>query len=288
MAVLWGVPYLFISIAVESLSPAVVVAGRTLLAALLLLPFAMRGGALRAAAKQWRWVLAFGAIEMAGPFVLLGHAELSLSSGMTGLLVATVPLFAALIALGGGDRTALRPARLIGLVVGFVGVGIVVMGPGFSGGEASLLAAGEVLLVAVLYAVAPFVIASKLKDVPSLGAITLALLMVGILYLPIGIVTQSTVPTPRSIGALVALGVVCTATAFLVFFALVREVGPVRAPLFTYVNPVVALVLGAIVLAEPLTPGLVIGFPLIVVGCWLAATGGRFRLSTSASPPGTL
>lgn len=283
MCLLWGVPYLFISIAVESFSPPAIVAGRTLIAALLLLPFAIRSGALRDALKVWPWVLAFGLVEMAGPFVLLGHAEMTLSSGMTGLLVATVPLFAALIALGGGDRAVLRPARAIGLVVGFVGVAIVVAGPGLFGGDVSLLAAAEVLLVAILYAIAPFIIARKLGDVPSMGTITLALIMIGIIYLPIGMLTQHEVPTLPSIWALIALAVICTAAAFLVFFALIREVGPVRAPLFTYVNPVVAIVLGAIVLAEPLTPGLLIGFPLIIVGCWFAATGGRLRPAASAS-----
>jgi len=285
MCLLWGVPYLFISVAVESLSPPAVVAGRTLIAAILLLPFAIRSGALRAALRLWPWVLAFGLVEMAGPFVLLGHAEMTLPSGMTGLLVATVPLFAALIALGGGDRGVLRPARAAGLLVGFVGVAIVVAGPGLFGGDVSLLAAGEVLLVAVLYAIAPFIVARKLGDVPSLGTITLSLMMIGILYLPIGLLTQHEVPTLPSIGALLVLAVVCTAVAFLVFFALIREVGPVRAPLFTYVNPVVAIVLGAIVLAEPLTPGLLLGFPLIIAGCWFAATGGRLRPSAPAPLP---
>ncbi|MFJ2553524.1 DMT family transporter [Microbacterium sp. NPDC087591] len=286
MALLWGVPYLFISIAVESISPAAIVAGRTLIAAVLLLPFAIRSGALRAAWKHWPWVLAFGAVEMAGPFLLLGHAEMTLPSGMTGLLVATVPLFAALIALGGGDRGVLRPSRAIGLIVGFVGVAIVVAGPGLFGGEVSLLAAAEVLLVAILYATAPFIVARKLGDVPSLGTITLSLLMIGVFYLPIGALTQHEVPTLPSIFALLALAVICTAVAFLAFFALIREVGPVRAPLFTYVNPVVAILLGALVLAEPLTPGLVVGFPLIIVGCWFAATGGRLRpVSPQALPP---
>lgn len=288
MALLWGVPYMFISIAVESISPPAIVAGRTLIAALILLPFAFRGGAMRTAMKHWPWVLAFGLVEMAGPFLLLGHAEMTLPSGMTGLLVATVPLFAALIALGGGDHGVLRPARGIGLLVGFVGVAIVVAGPGLFGGEISLLAAGEVLLVAVLYATAPFIVARKLADVPSMGTITLSLLMIGILYLPIALFTQHEVPTLPSVGALLALAVICTAVAFLAFFALIREVGPVRAPLFTYVNPVVAIILGAIVLSEPLTPGLLIGFPLIIAGCWFAATGGRLRpaaVAPSASAP---
>nr|WP_281370335.1 EamA family transporter [Microbacterium pseudoresistens] len=279
MSVLWGVPYLFIRIAVDSYSPPAIVAGRTLLAAVLLLPFALRRGALRAAWRHWPWVLAFGLVEMGGPFLLLGHAEQSLPSGPTGLLVATVPLFAALIALTGGDRTVLQPARIAGLVIGFLGVAAVVAGPGLFGGEINFVAVGEVLLVAVLYSIAPFIVARKLGDVPSMGTVTLAMLFIGTLYLPIALATQHEVPTPTATVAVVVLGVVCTAVAFLVFFALIREVGPVRAPLFTYVNPVVALLLGALVLAEPLSPGLAIGFPLIVVGCWFAGTGGRIRRS---------
>lgn len=284
MALLWGVPYLLISVAVQSFSPPAVVAGRTLIAALLLLPFAIRSGALRAAWKHWPWVLAFGLVEMGGPFLLLGHAEQSLPSGLTGLLVATVPLFAALIALGGGDRGVLRPARIIGLLIGFAGVAVVVAGPGLTGGRVDFLAAGEVLLVAVLYATAPFIVARKLGQVPSIGTITLSLLFIGIIYLPIALLTQHRMPTLPSIAALVVLAIVCTAVAFLAFFALIREVGPVRAPLFTYVNPIVAIVLGALILAEPLTPGLLVGFPLVIIGCWFAGTGGRLRPSAPATP----
>ncbi|MGM7699741.1 DMT family transporter [Microbacterium sp. A84] len=283
MAVLWGIPYLFISIAVQSYSPPAIVAGRAIIGALALLPFAIRSGALKAALPHWRWVLAFAAVEIAGPFVLLGHAEMTLPSGLTGLLVATVPLFAVIIALVGGDRGVLKPARVIGLAIGFIGVLVVVAGPGLASGN--LLAAGEVLLVAVLYATAPFIVAKKLGAAPSLGVITLALIANGIFYLPIALATQHEVPTVSATVALVILALVCTAVAFLVFFALIREVGPVRAPLFTYVNPVVAIILGAIVLSEPLTPGLLIGFPLIIIGCWFAGTGGRLRAREKALPP---
>ena len=278
MAVIWGVPYLFIKQAVDSYSPASIVSGRTLLGALLLLPFALRQKALRPAFAKIGWVLAFGAIEMAGPFLLLGHAEQTLPSGLIGLLVATVPLFAALIAFFGGDRAILRPVRTTGLIIGFVGVGVIVAGPGLAvGGTAGLIAIGEVLLVAVCYAIAPFIVARKLKGVPALGTVTLSLGGVGLFYLPIAFLTQHQVPTAQSTAALVVLAVLCTAIAFIVFFALIDHVGPARAPLFTYVNPVVAIVLGAIVLGEQITLGLVVGFPLVILGCWLAATGGAVR-----------
>ncbi|MGB4137298.1 MAG: DMT family transporter [Microbacterium sp.] len=282
MSFIWGITYLFIKEAVGSFSPPAVVSGRTLLGALVLLPFAIRSGALRQALKVWPWVLAFGAVEMAGPFLLLSHAETELPSGLTGLLVATVPLFAAVIALLRGDRSVLSPLRLGGLLVGFAGVAIVVAGPGlFAHGTASFFAIGEILFTALLYAIAPFIIAHKLAHVPSIGTITLALTVIGLAYLPAALLTQHDVPTMRSTVSLLLLGVVCTALAFVFFFALIREVGPVRAPLFTYVNPVVAIVLGTLLLAEPVTLGLLIGFPVILVGCWFAATGGRFRASAT-------
>ncbi len=277
MSLLWGIPYLFIKEAVDTFTPFAVVAGRTLGGALLLLPFALHRRALRPALARWPWVLVFGGIEMAGPFLLLGHAEQTLPSGTTGLLVATVPLVAAIIAVLRGDRSVLRPLRILGLVVGFAGVAVIVGGPGLVNGVDGVVAVGEVLLVAVLYAIAPFIIATKLSDVPSLGSITLALGAVGLFYLPFALLTQHEVPTVRSAVSLVGLAVLCTAVAFIAFFALIDEVGPARAPLFTYVNPVVAIALGALLLGEQLTAGLLIGFPLVILGCWLAATGGRLR-----------
>jgi drug/metabolite transporter (DMT)-like permease len=277
MSVLWGIPYLFIKEAVDTFTPFAVVAGRTLGGALLLLPFAIRADALRPALRHWPWVLAFGAIEMAGPFLLLGHAEQTLPSGLTGLLVATVPLVAAIIAVTRGDRGVLKPLRLLGLLIGFGGVAVVVGGHGFEAGPGALLAIAEVLLVAVLYAIAPFIVATKLGGVPALGSITIALTAVGLFYLPFALLVPGEPPTLRSGLSLIALAVLCTALAFIVFFSLIDEVGPARAPLFTYVNPVVAIALGIIVLGEELTPGLLLGFPLVIVGCWLAATGGRLR-----------
>lgn len=286
MSVLWGITYAFIKGAVATISPAGVVAARTLLAGLILLPFAIRQGALTPALIQWRWVLAFAIVEMAGPFLLLGYAEQTLPSGLTGLLVATVPLFAALIAVLGGDRNVLKPLRIAGLFMGFIGVAVIVSGPDLlDGGTVAIIAVAAVLFSSVLYSTAPFIIANRLQSVPSIGSITISLLMVGAFYTPFGMLGQHEVPSTRSIISLLLLAVLCTAAAFVGFFALIREVGPVRAPLFTYVNPIVAIILGALFLNEALTPNLLIGLPLVLLGCWLAATGrlGRVRDPDSAN-----
>jgi drug/metabolite transporter (DMT)-like permease len=271
MGLVWGMPYLFIKEAVDSFAPAAVVAGRTLGAALLLFPLAARQGALRPALAHWRWVLAFGAIETAGPFMLLSHAEQKLPSGLTGLLVSTVPLVAAAIAFGRGDRGALHVSRVVGLTIGIGGVALVVGGGG--DGTVSAIGVAEVLLTAVCYAVAPFIVATRLRDVPALGTISLSLAVVGVGYLPVALLTQDGAPTGRSVAALGALAVICTAVAFVLFFALIGEVGPAKAPLITYVNPVVALALGASVLDERITGAMLAGIPLILVGCWFAANG---------------
>ena len=270
MSVIWGLPYLFISVAVESVQPAALVAGRTGLAALLLLPIALRQGALRPALRQWRWVLAFAAIEMSVPFILLGHAEQTLPSGITGLLVATVPLFGAIVSYLLGDHHALTRSRVVGLLVGLSGVALVVGAAG-GDGDVRLVNVIEVLVVAVCYSVAPFITDRRLQDVPGIGIATLSLGMVATVYVPIALVVQDHLPTARSLGALGALGVICTAIAFVVFFALIREVGPSRATVITFVNPVVALGLGLVVLDERLAFGQVLGLPLVLAGCWLVA-----------------
>ena len=270
MSVIWGLPYLFISVAVESVQPAALVAGRTGLAALLLLPIALRQGALRPALRQWRWVLAFAAIEMSVPFILLGHAEQTLPSGITGLLVATVPLFGAIVSYLLGDHHALTRSRVVGLLVGLSGVALVVGAAG-GDGDVRLVNVIEVLVVAVCYSVAPFITDRRLQDVPGIGIATLSLGMVATVYVPIALVVQDHLPTARSLAALGALGVICTAIAFVVFFALIREVGPSRATVITFVNPVVALGLGLVVLDERLAFGQVLGLPLVLAGCWLVA-----------------
>ena len=283
MGLIWGTPYLFIKEAVDSLAPATVVCVRTLGASLLLLPIAAHRGALRPALARWPWVLAFGAIEMAGPFMLLSRAEQTLPSGLTGLLVSTVPLVAAVIAFAGGDRGALDATRVGGLVVGMVGVALVVGGGG--DGTVGVVPVAEVLLTAVCYAVAPFIVARRLSDIPALGPITISLGAVGLAYLPVALATQDGTPTGRSIAAVVALAIVCTALAFVVFFALIAEVGPIRAPLITYVNPVVALALGVIVLDEQVTTAMLAGVPLVLAGCWFAAGVGRDRSTPPVGEP---
>ena len=124
MAFAWGIPYFFIKVVVEELPPAGMVAVRTAMAAALLVPIAWRNGTLRAAARVWPWVLLFAVLEFAAPWYFLGVAEQRISSSLTGLLLATVPLIATVIGRLLGDRHVTDWRRLLGLVIGFAGVGI--------------------------------------------------------------------------------------------------------------------------------------------------------------------
>jgi drug/metabolite transporter (DMT)-like permease len=284
MGAIWGVPYLLIKVAVDDLAPPVVVFGRTSLAAVALLVVAWRMDALRPALRHWRPVLAFAAIEMAGPWWCLTHAEQRLPSGLTGLLVACVPIVGAVCAFVLGDRDALRPGRVLGIAVGMGGVALLV-GHDLGGrGGVPWWSVVEVLAVCVGYATAPFIAARRLADVPTIGVIAVSLAAVALVYAPLAWVRRPDgTPPADAVWAVVGLAVLCTGIAFLVFFALIAEVGPARAPLITFVNPAVAIVLGAIVLDERITGATVGGFVLVLGGCWLA-TRPATRLVLDAAP----
>lgn len=272
MSLIWGMPYLFIKIAVDEVAPPVVVAARTALAAIVLVPLAARAGALRPALARWRPLLAFTVIEMAVPWLLLTDAERRLPSGLTGLLLAMVPLVGTVVAYLLGEHDALAPRRLLGLAIGIAGVGCIVGFEldGVSGAWWSVL---EIVGVAIGYAVAPFIAARRLAGVPDLGLVALSLAAVAVVYVPVAIVFRPDhAPSAEAIGALVALAAICTGTAFLVFFALIAEAGPARATLITFVNPAVAVLLGVVVRGEPFTIATAAGFVLVLSGCRLATS----------------
>ena len=262
LGVIWGMPYLLIRIAVESIDPLVVAWGRTFIGALILLPVAMARGVLRPALAHWRWLIAFTLIEISGPWLLLGHAETRLNSSTTGLLIAIVPLIAAVIVTRlGHDRLGAR--RITGLAIGFAGVAALV---GLDIHFGDLAAVGALALVSLGYATGPIVIDRKLAGVPPLGVVTASITLAMLFYAPFVAPLWPAHPTAGAITSVIALGIVCTAAAFVLFFALIAEVGPARATVITYVNPLVAIALGVAFLGEPLTLGMAIGFPLVVAG----------------------
>jgi drug/metabolite transporter (DMT)-like permease len=267
MGVIWGIPYLLIKIAIEDLSPAMLVFGRTGLATLLLLPIALARDQIRPLLVHWRPLLVYTVIEICLPWVLLGRAEQELSSSLTGLLVAAVPLVGAALVKFTGHET-LGARRVVGLLVGFAGVAALV---GFDVGASSAGAVAAVGLVAICYALGPLILARHLAHLPSMGVVAASLAITLVIYAPIAALQwPDQAPGTDTWLAVVGLAVVCTAVAFLVFFALIAEVGPARATVITYVNPAVALVLGAIVLDERVTVATGVGFALILLGSVLA------------------
>ena len=269
MCLIWGIPYLLIRVAVRDFAPGTLVFLRTAIGGLVLLPLALRAGGFGSVLRRWRPLVAFSIIEMAIPWLLLGDAEQHLSSSLTGLLIAAVPLIGVLVAaLTRSEDRGGGAARYAGLGLGFVGV-VVLLGVDL--GSAHVGALVEIAAVVVGYAVAPVIMARRLSGLPSIPVICASLLLVAIGYLPYAAVH---VPDSVSAGAawsVVGLALICTALAFIVFFALIGEVGPARATVFTYVNPAVALLLGVVLLGERFTVGIAIGFPLILVGSVLAA-----------------
>jgi len=270
----WGMPYFFIAVALHGFSTVSIVWLRVAIAVAILLPLAIRQNVLRPALRAWPWVVAFAVLEMVGPWYFITEAERSISSSLVGLLITTVPFIAAFVVGLRGDRSAWHPKTVLGLFIGLAGV-IALVGLDVFAGLIALFPVILVLLAAVGYAVAPIIANEKMSDVPTLGVITLSLIVVVIVYaipaafsLPADIAAG---PTTNEWLSVVFLGVVCSALAFVMFFALIKEIGPARATLITYVNLLVAMILGVVFLQEPVTTGIVVGLPLVVVGSYLAS-----------------
>jgi drug/metabolite transporter (DMT)-like permease len=239
------------------------------------MPVAIHQGVVRPALVQWRPVLAFAAIELGFTWYLLNSAEEKLNSSVVALLIAMVPLIGTLIAWRLGDRSVLRPGRLGGLAIGLGGVGVVV-GANLTSGGTPVWAIGAVVLTSIGYAVAPMIADRKLAGVPGLGITAVSLTAVALVYLPFGILdVPSHMPHFNVLASIVGLGVICTALAFVCFFELIAEAGAVRATVITYVNPAVALLCGVAVLGEKLTAGIAVGFPLVLLGSYLATRKDR-------------
>jgi drug/metabolite transporter (DMT)-like permease len=275
MCVLWGIPYLLIKVAVAEVSVAVLVFARTALGALVLLPLAARPGAVTVVRAHWRALLVFALVEIIGPWALLSDAERVLDSSLTGLLVAAVPIIAVLAGRVAGDTERLGPLRWAGLGLGLAGVALLAA-PHVNAGSG--FAIGEVLLVAVGYAVGPIIAARKLGEVPNMLVTASCLGFAALVYLPPALLTMpAALPAPEVLLALAGLGLLCTAAAFVLFFELIGEVGPTRAVVFTYVNPAVAVAAGVLLLGEPLTATVLAAFVLILLGSVLATRQRRLR-----------
>jgi drug/metabolite transporter (DMT)-like permease len=268
LCVIWGLPYLFIRVAVEHVSPGTLVFLRTAGAAVLLLPVALGRGLLRPVLVRWRALIVFTLVEVMVPWLLLSDAERHVSSSLAGLLVAAVPMIGAALARFSSHGDPMNRSQLAGLALGIIGVGCLV---GLDLGHLNLFAISEMVVVSLGYAAGPLLLARSLADLPGLGVIAAAMTISAIGYLPFVFLQPPRQVPGRAVASIVVLAVVCTALAFVVFFQLIAAIGPTRSTVITYVNPAVAILLGVSVLGERLTTGMLVGFPLILCGSVIAA-----------------
>jgi len=289
MSVIWGIPYLFIKIAVRELDPTVVVLARVGIAAAVLLPVAAQRGVLRQLRERWLAIVALACVQIVGPFLLISFGEQHIASSLTSLLIAADPLLVALFALRLDPGERVTGLRLIGLLVGIGGV-VTLLGLDVGGDQQRLLGAALVLLAAAGYAASALLIKRPaIAALPSLGVVAVECVTATIVVLPLALTRlPSKVPDLEVVASLLVLGLICTALAYLIFFALVAEIGASRGSVITYVNPAVSVLLGVTLLGEPLNAAIIVGFLLIIAGSWLS-TGGvpaplRHLLRTRRQP----
>lgn len=274
MSLIWGVPYLFIKVAVDDgVSPVFLSFARVAIGAAVLLALAWRAGVLGQLSGRWRWLAAYAVVEITLPFPLIAAGEQYVTSSLTAILIASVPLIVALLAIRFDAAERATGLRLLGLLIGFAGV-IVLVGVDVAGDADELLGAALILLASCGYAAAPMILKRKLAGVDGRAAMGASLLIASVLLaVPAAFTAPSEAPTTDAVLSIVVLGLICTALALVVFQFLILEVGPGRALVITYLNPVVAVLLGVLILDESLGAGAVAGLLLILAGSWLSTDG---------------
>lgn len=274
MSVIWGIPYLFIKIALQDLNPGVVVFARVGIAALVLIPIAIYQGVLQPLRKKWLILAGLACVQIVAPFLLISFGEQHVTSSLTSLLIATDPIFVALLALRFDPGERVTGIRALGLLIGIVGVAVL-LGFDVGGDEQKLLGAVMVLLAALLYAIGALLVKRPIiAALPRLGVVTFMCLTSTIVLLPYtALHLPNKLPSIQVIISLLVLGLICTAIAYMFYFALIAEVGPSRATVITYVNPAVSVFLGVMLLGEPLNASIITGFLLILLGSWLSTSG---------------
>jgi drug/metabolite transporter (DMT)-like permease len=271
---LWGIPYLFIRVAVDpdnGFSPAIVVFIRVFIGALILIPISIYDKSLFVAIKGWKYIAVYALFEMVIPWILIGTAEQSISSGLAGLLVASVPIFSTIIASMYGDKSVWHPRRLFGMAIGFLGVFLLVGIESFTG-SSDPIAIFMMLGASVGYAYAVIYITRKMPGVSGVAINAIAMAMTALFYSPaLFLLWPDHEISLSATYSVIALGIFSTGIAFAVFFTVMAEIGPTRASLVTYMNTAFAVVLGVLILSEPLTIGIIVGLPLVLIGSFLAS-----------------
>jgi drug/metabolite transporter (DMT)-like permease len=273
LASIWGASYLFIKIGLEDFSPAMVVFLRTFLAGLVLVPLALRRGALAGLGARWWPVLVLAAVQVAGPFLLISWGEKEISSSLAGILVASAPILTALLAIFIDRDERVTRTGGIGIGIGIVGVALL-LGVDVGGDSAALVGGLAVVLASLGYAIGGFYLKAHFKDAQPIGVVTATMFGSALLALPLALATfPSDAPGAGSLAAMAALGAGGTGIAFVIFYTLIAEVGPTKASIVAYIAPVFAVIYGVTFRDESFTLGTVVGMALILGGSWIAGQG---------------
>ncbi|GAA1058488.1 membrane protein [Agromyces luteolus] len=279
LGVAWGIPYLFIKVAVSELEPAMVVLGRSALAALLLMPLAFYRREVWQVVRRWKPMLAYTVVEIVLPWYFLSAAEQRLPSSTAGLLLATVPLAGVAIAFIMGRPERLTRLNWLGIALGMLGVAALV---GLDIAGSDLIAVAQMAVVVIGYALGPAILARWMPDLPGVGVVAVSLAATAVVYVPFVLFTgawPAAWPSTNVIVSIIVLAVICSALAFLLMVALIGEIGPVKATAITYVNPAVAILAGALVLGERVTVWTIVGFVLVLAGSYLVTRKRREQIA---------
>ena len=268
---LWGVPYLFMRVAVREWDPSIVVFGRVVIGAAILFPIAIRRGVVKVTLRGFKWILAYAILEMCGPWYLITHAETKINSGLAGLLVATVPIWSTIYSSLAGDKTVWHAKRLMGIIIGFIGL-VLIVGIETISGAADAFSVFQTVLAAILYSTAMAVILKGMPNGDGVAINAIAMIITAIIFAPAALSNlPDQMPSFNATASLIGLGVLSTGLAFMIYFGLVKEIGQARGSLVTYLNTAFAVVLGVVILGEPLTIGIVTGLPLVLLGSYFAS-----------------
>jgi drug/metabolite transporter (DMT)-like permease len=270
VGILWGIPYLLMKVAVEDFPPAAIVAGRTLIGAAILIPVAVYRKKFNGAVLGFKFVALYALMEMIGPWILISTAEKKIDTGLAGLLISTVPIFSTIITSMRGDHSVWQFKRVFGIIVGFVGL-ILVVGIESLSGNSDPASIAMMILASLGYSYAVIMITTNLPLVDGIAINGLAMAITCVFWTPLAIAQWPSSISLKPTISLIALGILSTAFAFILFFKVLAELGPARSSLVTYVNTAVAVVLGVIILKEPVTVGIIVGLPLVLAGSYMAS-----------------
>ena len=273
LGAIWGASYLLIKIGLRDLSPGMVAFLRVVLAAGVLVALAGARSALGGFRDATGWIFLIALTQVSAPFVLIAAGEQEISSSLAGILVASAPLFTALLAIRVDADERAEGMRLVGVLLGVIGVGLL-LGVDLSGSGEELLGGLAVLLAGLGYAIGGLLAKHKLADRPSIGVAAWVLTAGAVLLIPAAALGMpSSVPGLGPVAAVVALGVIGTGIAFAIFYELIATVGPARTFIVTYLAPAFAVVYGVTLLDEEISVTTIIGLALILFGSYLAAEG---------------